>query len=277
MSNQLIKSFVKECLVVEAADGAAIADAGKQYELKLSRSLRRIGVAVGETAGFSGGADVTVLDADGVPYGIEAKVSKTADMGSAALKYDPRRGVITASDPSSPVGVALAQSGALDAVNADAEFLESVDALSSAGLLSRAPAEKLLAFRKKFPQYPTQTGRTIQLGRSDLITQHYAAKGENVEYIQIMGQGLYIFGGDPLNLAAVGAAQFDVNVSLSIKVAQKGSSSPGKMSSLSMSAKIKLAGGLPSTGVDLDDPEGLLKLKAALGYDSKPTRRRGRR
>lgn len=264
MSVQLIKKLIEEILI--EANGAAIASSGKAYETKLTQSLKKIGVKVGEEAGFTGGADVTVFDTDGYPYGIEAKVSKTADMGSAALKYDPEEGKITTSDPGSPVGRALKASGALDTVNQDAEFLETIEALSSSGLLSRVPAEKLLKFRKKYPQYPTQSGRTIPLGKSDLITQHYAAKGENVEYIQIMGEGLYIFGNDPLGLSAYGAAAFDVNVSLSIKVAQKGSSSPGKMSSLSMSTKIKLYGSLPSTGMNLDKPKDLQKLKKALGY-----------
>ena len=248
------------------SNGAAIASSGKAYEIKLTKDLKELRVKVGKTAGYGGGADVTVYTKAGKPYGIEAKVSKTADMGSAALKYDSQAKKITVSDPKSPVGVALETSGALDIVNKDTEFLETVKALSDAGLFSRVPAKKLLDFRKNNPLYPTQSGRTISLGESDLITQHYAAKGENVNYIQIKGEGLYIFGTDPLALSKYGAEPFNVNVSLSIKVAQKGSSSPGKVSSLSMSTKIKIYGSLPTTGMNLDNPEDLLKLKTALGY-----------
>ena len=264
MSDNLIKSLIREILI--ESNGAAIASSGKAYEIKLTKDLKRLGVNVGETAGFTGGADVTVFDAKRNPYGIEAKVSKTADMGSAALKYDSQAKQITVSDPKSPVGDALKTSGALDIVNQDTEFLETVEALSDAGLFSRVPAEELLDFRKNNPAHPTQSGRTISLGESNLITQHYAAKGENVKYIQIKGEGLYIFGNDPLALSKYDAEPFNVNVSLSIKVAQKGSSSPGKVSSLSMSTKIKIYGPLPPTGMNLDNLEDLLKLKKALGY-----------
>lgn len=262
MLEHLLKELVKESI------GVASKKKGDIYESYLERKFKDLGVKTGGTAGSGGGADLVLYDSRGNRHGIEVKFSQRADMGSASLAYDHASASIIVKDSSS-ISQAIVGSGKLQLINSDSAFIKNIAALHNAGLLNKeVPSEKLIDF-KKLTGLPTQPGRSIKLENSDVITKHYAAKrDETPAYVQIRNRGLYILNSeyDPLEISKYGSSVFKGNVSISVKVAQKGSSSPGRMSNLKMSAKLKLTGGLPPTGLSLDTNEGMMKFVKALGF-----------
>ena len=268
MNENKLRKYIRGILT-EKMSGAEIAGSGSGYEVKLVDDLEAVGIQTAGVAGFTAAADVTIVTPDGSPYVVEAKVSLTADMGSAGMRYDPAKRKLSVSNPDSPIGAEVHKR--LKMIHADTEFMGAIKAISDAGFLqSRKPAVDMVAWRES-TGLPSQPGRSYKLGSSDLIARHYQAKGETAEYIQIRGWGLYIMDpkNDPLGLKKLGAIPLTAPVSISVKVAQKGSSTPkpGKMSSLSMSAKAKvMTRGVQKSGLDLDNSSHLLTLKDHLGY-----------
>lgn len=263
-SDDIVKSTNK----VSSA-GADIAKSGSDYEVELVNKLEAVGIKTAGVAGFTKRADVTIITPKGVPYGIEAKRSLTADMGSAALKYNPETHTLSVSNPDSPIGAEVEK--LLKTIHSDTDFMNSIRTLFDAGFLqTKKSAVDLVAWKNR-TGFPTQPGRSYRLGNNDLVARHYQAKRETAEYIQIRGWGLYMMNSktDPLNLASLGVIPLSAPVSVSVKVAQKGSSTPtpGKMSSLSMSAKAKLmTSGMPKSGFDLDKLSDCEALSSHLGY-----------
>ena len=270
MTNErLLREFVRAKLI-ERMSGAEIAGSGSGYEKKLVADLEAVGIRTAGVAGFTAAADVTVITAWGKAYGIEAKISATADMGSAGMRYDPEKGKLSVSNRNSPIGAEVHKR--LRTIHSDREFMDAIRAIYDAGFLQKsAPASDMVAWRES-TGLPSQPGRSYSIPGSDLIARHYQAKGETAEYIQIKGKGLYVMDPavDPLGLMDIGVKPLIAPISISVKVAQKGSSTPkpGKVSKLSMSAKAKImTKGFKNSGIDLDNLSDLLVFKDALGYD----------
>jgi len=268
MNKKLLREYIGTILS-ENRSGSEIAASGADYEKKLVDNLESVGIRTAGVAGFTSAADVTLIRADGTSFGIEAKTSAQANMGSAGMRYDPQTETLSVSNPNSPIGSEVLK--ILDTIHSDLSFMSAIKSVYDAGFLQRsAPSIELVKWRTS-TGLPSQPGRSYRLDNSDLIARHYQAKKSTAEYIQIMGRGLYIMNAevDPLGLSALGAAVLTAPVSISVKIAQKGSSTPepGKISKLSMSAKANiLSGGLQRSGLDLDNPDDLERLKIVLGY-----------
>ena len=246
-----------------------IAASGAKYEAKLDNALGKAGIKTGGLAGFTAAADVTVFTAppDDKPYGIEAKASVSADMGSASLGYDPASGKITISQKvmSKPIGQEVAER--LNDINASKELMSKIQAVEDAGFLGKSKYTDLKAWQSEsgLASAPTETFR---IGQSDLIARHYQAKGETAEYIQIKGFGLYIMDlkVDPLGLKEIGALELLAPLTITVGVRQRGSRTRDE-SNLGLRAQVRvMKKGMSRSGLDLDSPGDIVKLKKVLGY-----------
>ena len=268
MNERLLREWISNMLA-EQMSGADIADRGANYEIKLVKDLEAAGIKTGGAAGFTSAADVTAFTVEDKPFGIEAKASIAADMGSASLGYDAASGTITISDKvksKNPIGAEIAKR--LDIINSNAELMDKIQALGAAGFIKPSSYKELRKWSKEtgYPMLPTTT---IRVGKSDLIAKHYQAKGETAEYIQIQGWGLYLLSpnNDPLGLSGFGALPLAAPISITVGARQRGSRTRDD-SRIGIRAQARvLTGDLEKSGLDLDTPSGILSLKSALGYD----------
>ena len=268
MNERLLREWIS-IMLAEQMSGADIADRGANYEIKLVKDLEAAGVKTGGVAGFTSAADVTAFTAEGEPFGIEAKASVAADMGSASLGYDAASGTITISDKvksKNPIGAEVAKR--LDIINSNTELMDKIQALGDAGFIKPSSYKELKnwSLESGYPMLPTVT---IRIGESDLIAKHYQSKGETAEYIQIQGWGLYLLSSnnDPLGLSGFGALPLSAPISITVGARQRGSRTRDD-SRIGIRAQARvLTGDLEKSGLDLDTPSGISNLKSALGYN----------
>lgn len=278
----LAETFAREVPLLPAHDVLHREKAGMGgavYEHKISQliqsviedfSLSKVKINRRGSAFSNVGADVRV-EADGIPFNVEVKMNKNAQMGSTSVRMDATTGKVEIVDTSSvdsavlPVITKAAQSR-LPALQAYIKYIKKCDPVELHSLLQyRVPTGKIAVTAwDKAAREGLLSDLNVRLRDNDVSTiiKHYNSK--DCYYIQLGGLGLYYLGTD---IQGIGVPEFKgictiecrLGPSGSRSIAYKGAPIPIRTATYRITPKLQSSDLAPSN-LNLESPQDVKKI-----------------